>query len=116
MWIFAQMWEFLSMPMELMLPAVLGVSKVDTTCFMNFSSFKLSDEYFIEIYGNLLIAHDIFAATVILFINIQLQSKVWELNHTAIFVSRRNKASAMGKDIYTSVQIQTHFCSVFYVK
>lgn len=74
--------------MELMLPTALGVSKVDTTCFMNLFHFKLSDEYFIQIYDNLLIAHDIFAATVILFINIQLQSKVRRLSHTAIFVSR----------------------------
>lgn len=95
--------------MELILPAVLGVSKVGTTCFMNLLSFKLSDEYFIEIYDNPLIAHDIFAATVTLFINIQLQSKVRELNHTAIFVSRRNKASAVGKGIHTSVQIHKYF-------
>lgn len=72
-----------------LLPTALGVSKVDTTCFMNLFSFKLSDEYFIQIYDNLLIAHDIFAATVILFINIQLQSKVRELSHSIIFVSRR---------------------------
>lgn len=72
-----------------LLPTALGVSKVDTTCFMNLFSFKLSDEYFIQIYDNLLIAHDIFAATVILFINIQLQSKVRELSHSVIFVSRR---------------------------
>lgn len=95
--------------MELILPAVFAVSKVDTICFMNLFSFELSDEYFIEIYDNLLIAYDIFAAAVILFINIQLQGKVRDLNHTAIFVSRRNKTSAVGKAIYTSVQINTHF-------
>lgn len=95
--------------MELLLPAVPGVSKVDTTFFMNLFSFKLSDEYFIEIYDNLLIAHDIFAAAVILFINIQLQSKISELNHTVIFVSRGNKDSAVGKAIHTSVQIHTYF-------
>lgn len=104
------------MPMELILPAVPGISKVDTTRFMNLFSFELSDEYFIEIYDNLLIAHDTFAAAVILFINIQLKSKVRELNHTVIFVSRRNKASAVGKAIHTSVQIHTHFRSVSYAK
>lgn len=102
--------------MKLILPAVLGVSKVDTPWFMNLFSFKLSDEYFIEMYDSLLIAHDIFAATVILFINIQLQSKVRELNHTAIFVSRRNKACAVGKGIHTSAQIHKHFWSVSYAK
>lgn len=95
--------------MELILPAVLGVSKVDTTCFMNLFSFELSDEYFIEIDDNLLIAHDIFAAAVILFINIQLQRKVRELNYTAIFVSRRNKTSAVGKDTHISMEIHMHF-------
>lgn len=95
--------------MKLILPAVLGVSKVDTTCFMNLFSFELTDEYFREIDDNLLIAHDIFAAAVILFINIQLESKVRELNHTAIFVSRRNKSPAVGKDIHTYMQIHTHF-------
>lgn len=112
LWIFAQMWEFLKMPMELILPAVPGVSKVDTTRFMNLFSFELSDEYFIEIYDNLLIAHDTFAAAVILFINIQLQSKVRELNHTVIFVSRRNKASAVGKAIHTYICANTHTFSI----
>lgn len=74
--------------MEAMLPTALRVSKIDTTCCMNLLSFKLFDEYFIQIYDNLLTAYDIFASTGCLFINNQLHNKVRELSHTVILLSK----------------------------
>lgn len=48
----------------------------------DFFEFQVIDEYFIQIYDNVLTAYDIFAATGCLLINNQLHNEARELSHT----------------------------------